>query len=116
MNIIGIDVSKDILVGARVNRSCKQVESYHIGNTTSEIEQLITNLKDCHKKVVIACESTVDYHRDLTLTCLKEAIPFRLINPITTKQFVKVTVRGKKLTWAMHKLLQNLFFREKEGM
>jgi transposase len=96
MNIIGIDVSKDILVGARINRSGKQVESYQIGNTITEIEQLITNLKGRHRKVVVACESTGDYHRDLALACLKEAIPFRLINPITTKQFVKVTVRGRK--------------------
>jgi transposase len=74
----------------------KQVESYQIGNTTAEITQLITNLKGRHKKVIFACESTGDYHRDLALACLKEDILFRLINPITTKQFVKVTVRGRK--------------------
>ena len=96
MNIIGIDVSKDKLVGARINRSGKQVESYQIGNTVAEIKHLITDLKDGHKKVVVACESTGDYHRDLALACLRQAIPFRLINPITTKQFVKVTVRGRK--------------------
>jgi transposase len=96
MTIIGIDVSKDTLVGARINRSGQQVEAYQIGNTIAEIEQLITNLKDGHKKVVVACESTADYHRDLALACLKRAIPLRLINPITTKQFVRVTVRGKK--------------------
>ena len=96
MNIIGIDVSKDTLVGARINRSGRQVESYQIRNTVSEIEQLITKLKGRHKKVVFSCESTGDYHRDLALSCLRQDIPFRLINPITTKQFVKVTVRGRK--------------------
>ena len=96
MNIIGIDVSKDALTCARINRSGKQVESYQISNTVAEIEQLITTIKEKHKKVVFASESTGDYHRDLALACLRQAIPFRLINPITTKQFVKVTVRGRK--------------------
>ncbi len=87
---------KIYLLGARINRSGKQVESYQIGNTAAEIEQLITNIKDKHKKVIVACESTGDYHRDLALGCIKQDIPLRLINPITTKQFVKVTVRGRK--------------------
>jgi len=45
---------------------------------------------------VVACELTSYFHRTLALACIKANIPFRLINPITTKQFVKVTVRGRK--------------------
>jgi len=53
-------------------------------------------LQERHKRLVVACESTGDFHRSLAFACFEKEIPFRLINPITTQQFIKVTVRGHK--------------------
>ena len=44
MNIIGIDVSKDILVGARINCSGRQVESYQIGNNKTETSEFFVDM------------------------------------------------------------------------
>lgn len=96
MTIIGIDVSKNELIGVRINRAGKEVENYKFSNNSNSISTFLTNIAQKHKHLVIACESTSYFHRNLALTCIKQGIPFRLINPITTKQFVKVTVRGRK--------------------
>ena len=96
MTIIGIDVSKNELIGVRINRAGKEVENYQLENSTNEINIFLHDANQKHKHLVIACESTSYFHRNLALACIKENIPFRLINPITTKQFVKVTVRGRK--------------------
>jgi transposase len=94
--IIGIDVSKNELIGVRINRAGKEVEKYQFENNTNAIITFLNDASQKHKHLVIACESTSYFHRNLALACIKQAIPFRLINPITTKQFVKVTVRGRK--------------------
>jgi transposase len=94
--IIGIDVSKNELIGVRINRAGKEVENYKFGNNSDSISTFLTDIAQKQKHVVIACESTSYFHRNLALACIKQDIPFRLINPITTKQFVKVTVRGRK--------------------
>jgi transposase len=94
--IIGIDVSKNDLIGVRINRAGKEVENYKFSNNSDSISAFLTNVTQKHKHLVIACESTSYFHRNLALACIKANIPFRLINPITTQQFVKVTVRGRK--------------------
>ena len=96
MNIVGIDVSKDTLVGVRINRSGLQKEKYSLKNTYEAIISFLAILQSKHKRLVIACESTGDFHRQLAFACFEKEIPFRLINPITTQQFIKVTVRGHK--------------------
>jgi len=96
MTIIGIDVSKKDLVGVRINRAGKEVQNYKFENNSDTISTFLSDITQKHKHVVIACESTSYFHRSLALACIKQDIPFRLINPITTKQFVKVTVRGRK--------------------
>lgn len=95
-NIIGIDVSRDELIGVRINRAGREVEQYQLENATDTINAFLALLMQKHKHLVIACESTSDFHRELALCCLQANIVFRLINPITTQQFVKVTVRGRK--------------------
>lgn len=96
MKIIGIDVSKKDLIGVRIDRSGKEVEKYELVNSPDDIEVFLTNVSQDHKHITVAAESTSDYHRKLALACIKRNIPFRLINPITTKQFIKATVRGHK--------------------
>lgn len=96
MTIIGIDVSKKELIGVRINRAGKEVENYKFENNSDSINIFLHDANQKHKHLVIACESTSYFHRNLALACIKAGIPFRLINPITTKQFIKVTVRGRK--------------------
>lgn len=96
MTIIGIDVSKDELVGVRINKSGQQQDEYCVANTQAAIDLFLASLTEKHKRLVIACESTGDFHRELAFACFGKEIPFRLLNPITTRQFVKVTVRGRK--------------------
>lgn len=96
MKIIGIDVSKNGLIGSRINRSGKEVQKYRFVNNATEIEDFISTITKDHKNIVVAAESTSDYHRELALACIAKGIPFKLINPITTKQFIKATVRDHK--------------------
>lgn len=96
MKIIGVDVSKKDLMGVRIDRSGKEVQKYKLANDTNAIDDFLAGITREHKHVVIAAESTSDYHRKLALSCIAKGIPFRLINPITTKQFIKATVRGHK--------------------
>lgn len=96
MNIIGIDVSKNTLIGVRINRSGLQKETYSLPNTHEAIVSFLAILQERHKRLIITCESTGDFHRKLAFVCFEKEIPFRLINPITTQQFIKVTVRGHK--------------------
>lgn len=96
MNILGIDVSKDELVGSLIDKSGRQRSQYKLENGQDEINNFLINFKSEYKRPIIACESTGDFHRQLAFACFKQNIPFKLINPITTKQFTKVTVRGHK--------------------
>ena len=96
MIIIGIDISKKELVGVRINRAGKEVQNYKFENSSNAINTFLNDIIQKHKHIVIATESTSYFHQRLALACIKKNIPFRLINPITTQQFVKVTVRGHK--------------------
>ena len=96
MNIIGIDVSKNELIGVRIDRAGKETENYKFRNNSDSINIFLHDVAQKHRHLVIACESTSYFHRNLALTCISQNIPFHLINPITTKQFVKVTVRDRK--------------------
>lgn len=96
MIYIGIDVAKDSLVGVRIDRSSRVKEVYTLENTQAAIEQFLAMVCTKWKQVTIATEATAEYHRTLAMCCLKWTIPFRLLNPITTKQFTRATVRKKK--------------------
>ncbi|TAL08303.1 MAG: IS110 family transposase [Nitrospirae bacterium] len=96
MVIIGIDVAKDSLVGVRIDRSSCVKETYLVTNTKASIETFLTKVAKKWKKLVIGSEATAEYHRELALQCIARDIPFRLLNPITTKQFTRATVRKRK--------------------
>jgi len=74
----------------------KEVRNYKFSNNSDAISAFLSDIAQKHKHLVIAAESTSYFHQRLALTCIKANILFRLINPITTQQFVKVTVRGHK--------------------
>lgn len=96
MNVIAFDVSKNELVGVRTNRSAAIKEQFVLENAQPTIAKFIQETKQKYPNVVVASEATAEYHRTLALECLKYGIPFRLLNPIITKQFTKATVRKKK--------------------
>ena len=95
--IIGIDVSKNELIGVRINRAGKEVQKYQFENNSNAISNFLTGISQNQKHIVLACESTSYFHHRLAIACIQANIPFRLINPITTQQFIKVTVRGLRL-------------------
>jgi transposase len=81
-----------------------------VSNDQTAIVLLLVELRKRYKHLLVASESTAEYHYALARCCLELGIPFRLLNPITTKQFVKATVRKKKTdpsdAWAIAKLAQ----------
>jgi transposase len=110
MNVVGFDVGKDSLVGARIDGSTKVKERFELANAKAAIVPLLVALRKHYRRLLVASESTAEYHRPLAEACLELGITFRLLNPITTKQFVKATVRKKKTdpsdAWVIAKLAQ----------
>ena len=96
MTIIGFDVSKNELVGARINKGASVKETIIMENTAEKIDQFLEDAKETYPHLIIASEATADYHRMLAERCVKRNIPFRLLNPILTKQFTRATIRKKK--------------------
>lgn len=96
MIIVGFDVGKYELVGVRIDRSAQVKETFVLANDPKEIDSVLNRLTQKHKHLVIGSESTASYHKTLALACIDRDITFRLINPITTKQFTGATVRKKK--------------------
>jgi transposase len=110
MNVVGFDVGKDSLFGARIDASMQVKEHFEVSNTSEAITEVLIGLQQRYKRLLVASESTSEYHYALAHCCLDLGIPFRLLNPITTKQFVRATVRKKKTdpsdAWVIAKLAQ----------
>jgi transposase len=108
MTVIGIDVAKDSLVAARVSSSGRLKESFEIENKGGVVESCLDELVIKYPHLLVACEATGDCHTLLAKSCLQRQIPFRLLNPIITKQFTRSTVRKKKTdlsdAWVIAKL------------
>lgn len=96
MKAIGFDIGKDTIIAARTDHSYQSKEVYSIANNRLAIKKFLVGLMKKHPTIIAGVESTGDYHRLLALACLKKKVPLRLLNPITTKQFTKATVRQKK--------------------
>lgn len=96
MTIIGFDVSKGELVGARVNRRAAIQEEYVFPNTAQAIAVFLDRVSVLYPHLVIGSEATAEYHRLLALSCLSRGISFRLLNPLVTKQLTRVSIRKKK--------------------
>jgi len=92
--IIGFDVSKNELVGTKINKRGDIQETYVIGNNQEEINNFLNKIID--QKLILGSEATAEYHNLLAKSCLKRSIPFYVLNPIVTKQFTKATVRKRK--------------------
>ena len=94
MTIIAFDVAKAELVGARMQKTGVVAERYTIPNTPEAIHAFLDTLK--WKKLVIGSEATAEYHLHLARACIERGIAFKLINPLITKQFTRVTIRKRK--------------------
>ena len=77
-----------------MRRSGTVAERYSVENTPEHIASFLDSLSV--KRPVIGSEATAEYHLSLARACLKRHIPFRLLNPIITKQFTRATVRKRK--------------------
>jgi len=114
MTIVGFDVGKYSLVAVRIDHSVQSRETFTVKNTLEEITALLDRLKTKHKHLVIGSEATAEYHKTLALEAIKREIPFRLLHPITTKQFTRATVRKKKTDLTDALVIAKLIY-QKEG-
>lgn len=96
MVVVGFDVSKHELVGARSDRSRQNKQMYRINNEPEAIAGLLQELRHKYPGVEIACESTGEHHYPLLRCCTEAGVPLRILNPILTKQYIKTTVRKAK--------------------
>jgi len=96
MTIIGFDVSKNELVGVRTNKSAAIQEKIIFENTREKIDSFLDHVQKQYPHLTISSEATADYHRILAQRCVERGIPFRLLNPILTKQFTRATIRKRK--------------------
>jgi transposase len=94
MKIIGFDVSKNELVGVLINKQGKVLERYTIPNTKEAISTFLDNLK--LRRLLLGSEATAEYHYLLAKLTMAKGVPFRVLNPIITKQFTRATVRKRK--------------------
>lgn len=96
MVVVGFDVGKDTVYGVRLDRSGTVKEQWQLENTKAALLPVLRGLRHKYKHVLVASEATAEYHRPLAELCLTVNIPFSLINPITTKQYTRATVRKRK--------------------
>ena len=96
MTLLAFDISKAELIGVRVNHRAAVQESYAIPNDPARIASVLDAAATAHPRLTVASEATAEYHRPLAEACLARQIPFRLINPIVTKQLTRVTIRKQK--------------------
>lgn len=96
MITIGIDVAKETLVGAILSKSSKILGSFTLANNSLEIDKWLQSTRQKYTHITVASEATAEYHRTLALACVGYKIPFRLLNPIVTKQFTRATIRKRK--------------------
>lgn len=96
MTLIAFDISKAELVGVRVNQRAIVQEPYTVPNDSVQIAAFLDTVRARHPRLTVASEATAEYHRPLAEACLMRRIPFRLINPLVTKQLTRVTIRKQK--------------------
>lgn len=96
MTIIGFDVSKNELIGTRINKRALPLELYSLPNEREALRAFLEKASKQHPRLLVASEATAEYHRILSEEAVRLSIPFRLINPILTKQFTRATIRKQK--------------------
>src|SRR3989338_9152073 len=96
MTIIAFDVSRRELVGVRADKNGIVKEDFVLQNNPEEIAMFVRSAKETHPTLVMGSEGTAEYHREIAQRAGDMNIPFRLINPILTKQYTRSTIRKRK--------------------
>lgn len=96
MTIIAFDVSKRELIGVRADKNGVVKENFVLANEPDAIAQFLQSAQEQHPRLIMGSEATAEYHRTVAKQAGELAIPFRLINPILTKQFTRATIRKRK--------------------
>lgn len=96
MFTLGFDVAKDHHDVALTNKSGQLKQRWQIPNTLEAVRELVTTIHVAHPKLSVGCEATGSYQLPVLNVCLALGIPCRLLNPLTTKQYTKSTIRGRK--------------------
>lgn len=94
MYYLAFDVSKEDLDAVLTNLRTKTI-SFKIKNTEQDILNWMNNI-ELPKKIIAGCESTGGYHFLIQKIFVSKNIPFKLLNPILTKQFIRTTIRKRK--------------------
>lgn len=96
MFTLGFDVAKDQHDIVLINKSGQLKERWQLANTSLAINDLLITVRKQHPRLTVGCEATGSYQQALLQACIELDIPCRLLNPLTTKQFTKSTIRGRK--------------------
>ena len=94
--VIGFDVSKAELVGALVDAVGQKHTELVVANQLTKITKLLKALTKEHPGLRVAAEATGRYHQPLAKACLSLGVELLILNPITTKQYGRFTVRKSK--------------------
>lgn len=96
MFVLGFDVAKDHHDVVLTNKSGVAKQRWQISNTMPAVTALLNEVMNAHPKLQVGCEATGSYHTTVLQACLELGISCQLLNPLTTKQYTKSTVRGRK--------------------
>lgn len=94
--VIGFDVSKQEARYALVNKAGKVRHEGSCENSTIALQAVLEPLKERHTNITACVESTGTCHLAVLRAANTCSVPCRLINPIQTNQFVRMTIRGSK--------------------
>jgi transposase len=93
MKYIGIDVASKKL---NIHITGRDISDFEIPNNTEALEELVEELALNPKECIVGTESTGKYHYIAQRYFVMNGFEFRLLNPITTGQFIASTIRKKK--------------------
>jgi transposase len=96
MFALGFDVAKDHHDLALTNKSGQLKQRWYIANSIPAVTELLQAIHTAHPRLKVGCEATGSYHLSILHACLSLNIPCSVLNPLTTKQYTKATVRGRK--------------------
>lgn len=96
MFTLGFDVAKDHHDVALTNKSGQLKQRWYIPNSMPDVTQLLSEVQKRHTRLAIGCEATGSYHLTVVRSALQLGIRCYVLNPLTTKQYTKSTVRGRK--------------------
>jgi transposase len=107
MKYIGIDVASKKL---NIHITGREDSDFEIPNNTEALEEFVREHKLNPKKYIVGTESTGKYHYAAQRYFVINGFEFRLLNPITTNQFISATIRKKKTDKSDAQIITHLLF------